>query len=153
MRKSVHEGIRFLADFEKKKVVDLITGDTAGATGRGNTTVENSPKYCVARLGLLHFFKQAFKERGSLNVPDFFWSRALTANNKSMQEVGQTYADLDERDYVKIQQIILHPLELPKLDPMLRKRLSELNDFAEILSNNRDFAQMYSKLQIDLIAN
>jgi len=154
LKTAMNDGVQFLGAQEKKKFFDLIKEDTVPTIGtcRGNILPETSPKYCVARLSLLQFFKKAFKERGSEDAPDFFWIRELNSNNKSFHEIGQSFALLHERDYVKIQQTILFPLEVPKLDATLRKRLSELNEFAAMVGKNQQFLQMYEKFQLDLIA-
>gem|GEM_PF-1447677 len=152
MRTSFLQGIKWLAPQEKERISDLVKKDAASGSSRGNPSPESSPKYLVARLALLHFFKTAFKERGSLSVPEFFWIRALNESGKSIHEVGQTYASFDENQYVKIQQTILNPMLVAKLDPTTRKRLSELNEFAEIVSKNQSFLSLYTKLQIDLVA-
>jgi hypothetical protein len=152
MRTSFLQGIKWLAPQEKERISDLVKKDVVSGSSRGNPSPESSPKYLVARLALLHFFKTAFKERGSLSVPEFFWIRGLNESGKSIHEVGQTYASFDENQYVKIQQTILNPMLVVKLDQTMRKRLGELNEFAEILSKNQAFLNLYAKLQIDLVA-
>ena len=100
---------------------------------------------------MLHFFKEFYQKNKRSEFLNFInWNERLD-NGKTLGNTGSEFAQLCDRDFVRLQEAILDPRR-SKLGGYLKEKLYELSVFADQLQRNQNFFRIYEALRIDLVA-
>jgi len=158
-RASVMDAVARLDPTRRNRVVRMVVEDTTGSFERGYSPEilaaqmpESSPKYFIARLALLNFFKEGFQKNQLGNCPDCFSLDQHLRNRKTLREIGQDFAMLSNQDFAVLKAAIVDPYHA-RLNWTLQAKLSELSELAESIRTNDRFLRIYEALRIDLLAD
>lgn len=159
LRSAFLNAIAPLDSNRKKRIERLVIDDRIVPLGRGyslETLIarqpETSPKYFVARLAMLRFFKEGYQKNRFSICPNCFSLNERLRNGRTLREAGCGFAILSDRDFTLLQEAIVDPRS-SRLDGVLKARLLELSEFADQLHRNEGFLKIYEALRIDLLAD